>query len=64
MKKLLSVLLALAMVLTMTAGAFAASLEGTYQITIWVAEEIKDLTAQQIEAFNASKLFHHIVLYD
>ena len=54
MKKLLSVLLALAMVLTMTAGAFAASLEGTYQITIWVAEEIKDLTAQQIEAFNAA----------
>ncbi|MBR4500918.1 MAG: extracellular solute-binding protein [Clostridia bacterium] len=54
MKKLLSVLLALAMVLSMTAGAFAASLEGTYQLTIWVAEEIKDLTAQQIEAFNSS----------
>ena len=54
MKKLLSVLLTLAMVLTMTAGAFAASLEGTYQITIWVAEEIKDLTAQQIEDFNAT----------
>ena len=54
MKKLLSVLLTLAMVLTMTAGAFAASLEGTYQITIWVAEEVKDLTAKQIEDFNAT----------
>ncbi len=54
MKKMLSVFLALAMVLTMTAGAFASSLAGTYDVTVWVAEEIKALTEQQINDFNAT----------
>ena len=53
MKKLLSLVLALAMVMTMCLSvAHADSLAGEYDITVWVAEEIKDLTAKQIEDFN------------
>ncbi|MBR6185141.1 MAG: extracellular solute-binding protein [Clostridia bacterium] len=54
MKKFLAILLTLAMSLSLCVSASASGLEGTYDITVWVAEEIKDLTAQQIEAFNAS----------
>ena len=55
MKKFLALFLALTMVLSMgIVSASASQLAGTYDITIWVAEEIADLTRQQIEAFNAS----------
>ncbi len=54
MKKILSVLLVLAMVLSMAVSASAASLAGEYTITVWVAEKAVELTKQQIEAYNAS----------
>jgi len=54
MKKLLSVLLVLAMALSMAVSASAASLAGEYNITVWVSEKAVDLTKQQIEAFNAT----------
>ncbi len=54
MKKFLSVLLAAMMVLSVCSFAGASSLAGTYDVTIWVANEIVDLTKQQVEAFNAS----------
>ena len=55
MKKFLALFLALTMVLSMgIVSASASQLAGTYDITIWVAEEIADLTRQQVEAFNAS----------
>ena len=58
MKKLLSLVLALAMIMTMCLSvAHADSLAGEYDITVWVAEEIKDLTAKQIEDFNANNEF-------
>ena len=57
MKKLLSLVLALAMVMTMCLSVAHAELAGEYDITVWVAEEIKDLTAKQIEDFNASNEF-------
>jgi arabinogalactan oligomer/maltooligosaccharide transport system substrate-binding protein len=53
MKKFLAVLLAAIMVLSMAATASASSLAGTYDITVWVAEAIVDLTKQQIADFNA-----------
>lgn len=52
MKKLLSLILALSMVLTMGLSFGHAEIAGEYDITIWVAEEIHDLTVQQIEDFN------------
>ena len=54
MKKLLSLVLALVMVMTMGMSFAHAELAGEYDITVWVAEEIKDLTLQQIDAFNAT----------
>lgn len=54
MKKFLAVLLAAIMVLSMAVTANASSLAGTYDITVWVAEAIVDLTKQQIADFNAS----------
>ncbi len=54
MKKFLSVLLAAIMALSLVSVAGASSLEGTYDITVWVANEIVDLTKRQIEAFNAT----------
>ena len=57
MKKLLSLVLALVMVMTMGMSFANAELAGEYDITVWVAEEIKDLTLQQIDAFNASNEF-------
>ena len=54
MKKFVSLLLALAMTLGMCSFAGASSVAGTYDVKIWVAENIVDLTKQQIEAFNAS----------
>lgn len=52
MKKFLAMLLAMIMVLSMAVSVHGESLEGEYDITIWVAEEIADLTRQQVENFN------------
>ena len=54
MKKFVSLLLALAMALGMCSFAGASSVAGTYDVKVWVAENIVDLTKQQIEDFNAS----------
>ena len=55
MKKLLSMLLALTMLVGLCATAGAeASLAGTYDVTLWVAQEIVDLTRTQIENYNAT----------
>ncbi len=53
MKKLVSLVIALVMALGLV-GASASSLEGTYDVKIWVAENIVDLTKQQIDNFNAT----------
>lgn len=52
MKKFLALMLAAIMAFSMVATASATSLAGTYDITIWVANEIVDLTKAQIEKFN------------
>ncbi len=52
MKKLVSLFLALAMVLSLCGLASASSLEGTYDVKIWVSENMVDLTKEQIDAFN------------
>ncbi len=54
MKKLVSLFLALAMVLSLCGFASATSLEGAYDVKIWVGENMVDLTAQQITDYNAS----------
>ena len=54
MKKIISLLLAMVMALSLCTGAFATGLEGTYDVKIWVAEKMVDLTKRQIEAYNAS----------
>ncbi|MBE5803553.1 MAG: extracellular solute-binding protein [Clostridiales bacterium] len=45
-------MLAAIMVFSMFATASASSLAGTYDITVWVADAIVDLTKAQIEKFN------------
>ncbi|MBQ6514089.1 MAG: extracellular solute-binding protein [Clostridia bacterium] len=52
MKKIISLFLTLTMVLSMCSFAGADSLAGTYDIKVWVANEIKELTEQQIKEFN------------
>ena len=52
MKKLLSLLIALLMMAAMVIPAGAEGLAGTYDVKIWVANEIVDLTKQQVEDFN------------
>ena len=56
MKKLFSILLAVAMVFSLSvfASADATSLEGTYDVTIWAPEAAVALTEQQVADFNAS----------
>ena len=54
MKKFLAIMMAVIMVLSMALTANAASLAGTYDITVWVAEKAVDLTKKQIEDFNAT----------
>ena len=54
MKKIVSLILALVMVLSVCSFAGATSLEGTYDVTIWVGEKAVDLTKKQVEDFNAS----------
>ncbi len=52
MKKLVSLFLALIMVISLCGLAFATSLEGTYDVKIWVGENMVDLTREQVENFN------------
>ena len=67
MKKLVSIILVLVMVLTLAACGPAgtntttkpatADLAGTYDIKVWVAENIVDLTKTQIENFNKNNTY-------
>ena len=62
MKKLLSLVLAVVMLLACANLASASSqLAGTYDVTVWVAEKVVDLTRQQIDAFNANNAFGIII---
>lgn len=54
MKKIFALMLAAVMAFSMVATASAASLAGTYDITVWVANEIVELTKAQIEKFNTT----------
>lgn len=54
MKKFLALMLAAIMAFSMVATAGAASLAGTYDITVWVAENAVELTKTQIEKFNTT----------
>ena len=54
MKRILALMLAAAMLLTLTVTASAEGLAGEYDIKVWVANEIVDLTRQQIEDFNST----------
>ena len=49
MKKFLAVVLAALMALSMMSFASAEGLAGEYEIKVWVADAIVDLTAQQID---------------
>ena len=51
MKKFFAILMAAIMALSMVSFASA---DGAYDLTLWVPEEMVDLTKTQIEAFNAS----------
>ena len=52
MKKLLTLVLAVALALTMSCAAFAEGYSG--DLKIWVAEAAVDFTAEQVEAFKAA----------
>ncbi len=52
MKKIIAMLLALVMMMSLAACGPAASDGETYDIKVWVAENIVDLTKAQIEKFN------------
>ena len=52
MKKLLTLVLAVALVLTMSCAAFAEGYNG--DLKIWVAEAAVDFTMEQVEAFKAA----------
>ncbi|MBR3332997.1 MAG: extracellular solute-binding protein [Clostridia bacterium] len=52
MKKFLAVVLATVMVLSMMSFASAEGLAGEYEIKVWVADAIADLTQSQIDRFN------------
>ena len=54
MKKVLALVLAAIMVLSMMPFASASELAGEYNITLWVAENAVELTKKQVEDFNAS----------
>ena len=53
MKKFLAIVLAAIMALSMVSFASAESLAGTYDVKIWVADAIADLTQTQIDRYNA-----------
>ena len=52
MKKILAIVLAAVMALSMVSFASASSLAGEYEIKVWVADAIVDLTEAQIKRFN------------
>ena len=52
MKKFLAIVLAAALALSMVSFASASSLAGEYEIKVWVADAIVDLTEAQIKRFN------------
>ena len=52
MKKILAIVLAAVMVLSMMSFASAEGLAGEYEIKVWVADAIVDLTEAQIKRFN------------
>ena len=52
MKKFLAIVLAAIMALSMVSFASASSLAGEYEIKVWVADAIVDLTEAQIKRFN------------
>lgn len=65
LRRILALLLALVMVLALcsckkkdeSSEEEEASLAGTYDITVWVPNEIVDLTKQQIDDFNANNTY-------
>ena len=59
MKRILAIALSLVMVLALVAcgGGKKSELAGTYDIKVWCAENIVDLTKQQIEDFNKNNEF-------
>ena len=61
MKKVIALMLAMVMALSLCSAGFATGLEGTYDVTIWVAEKMVDLTKKQVEAFNASNEFGIVI---
>jgi len=52
MKKFLAIVLAAIMALSMVSFASASELAGEYEIKVWVADAIVDLTTAQIDRFN------------
>ena len=58
MKKLISLVLALVMLAGV--AAVGEGFADSYDITVWVAEEIKELTAQQIDAFNSNNQYGYV----
>lgn len=52
MKKFLAIVLAAVMALSMMSFASAESLAGEYEVKIWVADAMADLTQSQIDRFN------------
>ncbi len=52
MKKFLAIVLAAVMALSMVSFASASSLAGEYEIKVWVADAIVELTEAQIKRFN------------
>lgn len=69
MKKLLALLLAVVMVMSFAActpkddtkGEDNVDLAGTYDVKVWVAEEIVELTQSQIAAFNESNEYGIVI---
>ena len=54
MKKLLAIVLALVMALSLMGTAFAGDLAGTYDIKVWCPEAAVELTKTQIDNYNKS----------
>ena len=52
MKKFLSIVLAAVMVFSVMSFASAEGLAGEYEIKVWVADAIVDLTTKQIDRYN------------
>ena len=61
MKKFLAILLAAIMSLAALSVGSASGIAGTYDATVWVAENIVDLTKAQIEQFNATNPYGIVI---